>query len=178
MKKKIIHITENQLKVIEASMEEVFYYDFFNEVKSYIKELLMDPVNADVTPLFKKHGYSKADVLKKLIDRSIIIRKETVKELPYEVGGDKESKYIVKYAVPRKNFDKKLKRLYLEMFPQQLTEDGATSCGGAMQGGGGNPSAGQYDVPLGTVQRRGFYGPALKRNKDEKNSSISMNRNK
>lgn len=51
-----------------------------------------------------------------------------------------------------------------------------TDCGGAMQGGGTNPSAGQYDVPLGSPQRKGFWKPALKRNKDEKNKSISMNR--
>ena len=100
MKKKVIHITESQLKVIEASMEEVFYADFFNEIKNYLKELLMDPVNADVSPLFKKHGHSKTDLLKKLIDRSIIIRKESIKELPYDVGGKKEGKYIVKYAIP------------------------------------------------------------------------------
>lgn len=51
-----------------------------------------------------------------------------------------------------------------------------TDCGVVMQGGGGNPSAGQYDVPLSSPQRRGFWKPALKRNKDEKNKSISMNR--
>ena len=51
-----------------------------------------------------------------------------------------------------------------------------TDCGGVMQGGGGNPSAGQYDVPLSSPQRRGFWKPALKRNKDEKKKSISMNR--
>ncbi|MBR6516964.1 MAG: hypothetical protein IKT40_09040 [Bacilli bacterium] len=53
---------------------------------------------------------------------------------------------------------------------------GATSCGSVMQGGGSNPSAGQYDVPFKNVQRRDFWKPALKRNKDEKNNSISMNR--
>lgn len=57
-----------------------------------------------------------------------------------------------------------------------VSEDGATSCGSVMQGGGSNPSAGQYDVPFGGVQKRDFWKPALKRNKDEKNKSISMNR--
>ena len=55
---------------------------------------------------------------------------------------------------------------------------GATSCGSVMQGGGSNPDAGQYTVPFGDVQRRKFYGDTLKRNKDEKNGSISMNRQK
>lgn len=55
-------------------------------------------------------------------------------------------------------------------------ECGATSCGSVMQGGGLNPSAGQYDVPFKNVQKRDFWKPALTRNKDEKNKSISMNR--
>ena len=51
-----------------------------------------------------------------------------------------------------------------------------TDCGGAMQGGGSNPSAGQYDVPFGSVQRKDFFKSSLTRNKDEKNKSISINR--
>ena len=53
---------------------------------------------------------------------------------------------------------------------------GATSCGSVMQGGGSNPNAGQFTVPFGDVQRRGFYKDALKRNKDSKNGSISINK--
>jgi hypothetical protein len=55
---------------------------------------------------------------------------------------------------------------------------GATSCGSVMQAGGINPDAGQYTAPFGSVQRRKFYGDTLKRNKDSKNGSISMNRQK
>ena len=53
---------------------------------------------------------------------------------------------------------------------------GATSCGNVMQGGGGNPDSGQYTTPMGSVQRRKFWEPAMTRNKDEKNNSVSMNR--
>lgn len=71
---------------------------------------------------------------------------------------------------------------------------GATNAAGVMQGGGGNPEAGQYTVPFGKVQRRKGYSPkgnakgdvtkqssnvdmspALDR-KGGKNKSISMNR--
>lgn len=47
---------------------------------------------------------------------------------------------------------------------------GATSCGNVMQGGGSNPSAGQYDVPFQADKE------TKKRNKDFKNGSISMHR--
>lgn len=67
-------------------------------------------------------------------------------------------------------------------FDESLVQEdgmgGATTCGSVMQGGGSNPSAGQYDVPFGGVQNREFWKPAMKRNKDEKNKSITMNRKK
>lgn len=34
---------------------------------------------------------------------------------------------------------------------------GASNAAGVMQGGGINPGAGQYDVPMGSVQRRKTY---------------------
>ena len=53
---------------------------------------------------------------------------------------------------------------------------GATSCGNVMQGGGSNPDAGQFITPVSPTQRRNFWKPAMKRNKDEKNGSMTMNR--
>ena len=55
-------------------------------------------------------------------------------------------------------------------------EGGATSCGNVMQGGGSNPDAGQFITPVSPTQRRNFWKPAMKRNKDEKNGSMTMNR--
>lgn len=49
-----------------------------------------------------------------------------------------------------------------------------TDCGGVMQDGGTNPSAGQYDVPFGDVQRKDIYAPVRKRSKDFKNGSMAM----
>lgn len=188
MKNRKIYINESQIRLIEMSQEEVTYYQFFNHLKHYLKELLTDPNNAKPGDLFTTHGYSSGELLKKMLDRGLINRKENIKELPYEPNGDKEAKYIVKYSVPRKNFEKKMRRLYLEMFPNDvnentvITEDGegggATSCGSVMQGGGTNPDAGQFITPISPIQRRKFYSGTLKRNKDEKNGSISMNRNK
>ncbi len=36
---------------------------------------------------------------------------------------------------------------------------GATNAAGVMQGGGTNPSAGQYDVPFGGIVRKKGYSP-------------------
>lgn len=47
-------------------------------------------------------------------------------------------------------------------------EGGATACGNVMQGGGSNPSAGQYDVPFGADKA------TSKRSKNFKNGSMTM----
>ena len=130
------------------------------------------------------------------------------------------AKRYVKYSIPRKNFEDKIKKLYKQIFnesevkhvfqdTEKLITDmldmdsdnayrnrggydknlvseegaaaaggGATSCGNVMQGGGGNPDAGQFITPVSPTQRRSFWKPAMKRNKDEKNGSITMNRQK
>lgn len=181
MKSRKIYINESHLKLLKESTKEVTYEKFFNNVKSFLSELLTDPLNAKVGELFTTHGHSQKDLLKKMIDRGLLTRKENIKELPYEPGGKKEAKMIIKYSVPRKNFDKKMRRLYLEMFPSEVNEGAImteTDCGGVMQGGGSNPDAGQFITPMSPVQRKGFYRDSLKRNKDEKNKSISMNRKK
>lgn len=176
---KKVYINENQIRVLKESMKEVTFESFFNNVKSFLSELLTDPLNAKVGELFTTHGHSQKDLLKKMIDRGLLTRKENIKELPYEPNGEKEAKMIIKYSVPRKNFDKKMRRLYLEMFPEPIEESSIieeTDCAGAMQGGGSNPDAGQFITPISPVQRRSFYRDSLKRNKDSKNKSISMNR--
>ena len=59
-----------------------------------------------------------------------------------------------------------LHKLVMEAVEAVLREDGegiggggATNCAGAMQGGGTNPGAGQYDVPFGGMVRRKGYSP-------------------
>ena len=47
-----------------------------------------------------------------------------------------------------------------------------TDAAGVMQGGGDNPSAGTYETPLGSVQRRSIYKPTEKRSHDFSNGSM------
>lgn len=59
-----------------------------------------------------------------------------------------------------------LHRMIIESIHNILSEDGegaggggATNAAGVMQGGGTNPSAGQYDVPFGGIVRKKGYSP-------------------
>lgn len=73
---------------------------------------------------------------------------------------------------------KTLSQIIKEEITRFLNEDGeggATTTQGVMQGGGSNPYAGTYDVPMG-VQRRDIYAPTRKRSHDFKNGSMSWQR--
>ena len=110
-----IYLTERQVKVLQESNEEVTFYEFFTEVKNYLKELLLNPINAEPSPMFAKHGISKTKLLDKLIERGIVNKTETIDE-PTDSKGKMFSMYHVKYSIPRKNFEQKIHRLYSYFF--------------------------------------------------------------
>lgn len=209
---KNIYITENQFHILtEKENEEVTFYEFFVNIKKYLKDLLTKPADAEPNQKLL-HKIDKSELLKKMTDLGIIKKSEKIDEVLVDES-KKVAKHYVQYKVPKRNFEEKVKELYKEVMSEQsvfaneqelvdeiksmdfdnayasrggLNEEGeggaigggATSCGSVMQAGGINPDAGQYTAPFGSVQRRKFYGDTLKRNKDSKNGSISMNRQK
>lgn len=225
---KKIYINEDKLHLlVTEEKKEVTFYEFFINVKSFLKDLLTKPSKAETSELFKSNGISKNELLSKMKDIGLIKSDERIDEVPVEeskkthpYGKKLVAKHYIKYSIPRKRFEEKIKELYKEFFNESfntrkhvfkdtsklitdildmdsddayktrggydkdlVSEDGAaasgggaTSCGNVMQGGGGNPDAGQFMTPVSPTQRRTFYRDSLKRNKDEKNGSISMNR--
>jgi hypothetical protein len=192
LKVKKIYINENQAKslmnFVREGKEEVTFNEFVVSVKQFLKDLLHKPKEAKPSELFSNNGIGKNELISKMKELGLVKSSERIDEIPIEEGGKKVAKRFVTYKIPKARFKDKVKQLYRDIFvegnePQMVTEDGeggggATSCGSVMQGGGSNPYAGQYDVPFGQLQRRKFYSDTLKRNKDEKNGSISMNRMK
>lgn len=222
---KRIYIKENQLHLLEQEEKEITFYEFFINVKSFLKDLLKKPSDADVSGILKSKGISKNGLISKMKDIGLIKSDDRIDEVPVEeekkthpYGTKLVAKRFVKYSIPRKDFENKIKNLYKELFKEEerkhvfkdteklitdildmdsdnayknrggydkdiMNEDGAasggaTSCGNVMQGGGGNPDAGQFITPVSPTQRRSFWKPAMKRNKDEKNGSMTMNRQK
>ena len=205
---KNIYITENQLCVLaENEKKEITFYEFFVNIKKYLKDLLTKPEDAEPNQMLL-HKVDKNDLMKKMIDLGIIKKSEKIDEVLVDEDAKKVAKHYVQYKVPKRNFEEKVKELYKEVMSEQfvfaneqelvdeikamdsdnayalrggLNEEGegggATSCGSVMQGGGANPDAGQYTVPFGKIQRK-FFKSSLTRNDDEENGSISMNRKK
>jgi hypothetical protein len=119
---RIVYLTENQLVTLSESKDEVTFYKFFNEVKNFIKNLLDDPVNAKPSSFFKEHNISKTKLLNKMLDRGIIAKKEDIRE-PNDADGKMKSMHYIKYKVPKKNFEQKIRILYSYFFEKNNIEN-------------------------------------------------------
>lgn len=112
--KKII-LSENKLLILKESEEEVTFYKFFTEVKNFIQGLLDDPINASPSDFLRTHGIGKNDLLNKMLERDIIKKKENIDE-PTDADGKMKSMHHLEYKVPKKNFERKMHRLYSYFF--------------------------------------------------------------
>ena len=112
---KTVIIREDKLMLIKESSDEVTFYQFFTELKNFIKDLLDDPIGAKPSSFFTSHSLNRSTLINKMIDRNIIVRKENIDE-PNDADGNMKSMHYVQFKVPRKNFEQKIKRLYSYFF--------------------------------------------------------------
>ena len=145
---KTIVISSNTVQMITEELE-MSEYKFYNNIKHFLKSLLEDPINTTVPLLLKKYGIIRSKLLRELLNFNIIEKEERINDKD-ENGEAKTATMMIKYRVPKKNFDRKLKKLYIKLFEKNLpvrklrNEDGATGC----------DASGQYSSPLFGVQRR------------------------
>ena len=139
---------------------DLTFYEFLSYTKAFLKQLLSNPLGADINPSLVENGLSREKLLNALLERGIVEKETKIEDI------NDRDKYSVLYKIPKKNFDRKMRRLFSQLFEtNEITESivikeecgGAASCGSAMQGGGSNPDAGQFIQPLGKVQRRKIY---------------------
>jgi predicted transcriptional regulator len=156
---KRIYVNSDILKeAVDYINDDITFFGFISHLKVFLKKLLNNPIDINIDEYLERHGVDKDELLYELLNRGII-EKET--DIDDKSGKDK---FVITYKVPKKNFERKVRRLYSNLFEKNeineselFNEDGATSCGSVMQGGGMNPDAGQYTTPLGKVQRRKIY---------------------
>ena len=139
---------------------ETTLYGFISNVRSFLSHLIKDPLNTKVNDYLKERGMSKPKLINILLKRDVIRRHESI--IDPEKEGD-FAKYNVKYNVVRKNFERKLKRIYNKYFENKRhIESGdmeeCTSCGA---------SSGAYSMPL--------FGKPIKRTL--KNEGVKKSRN-
>lgn len=116
---------------------ETTFYAFQSNLRYFLSQLLKDPINCKVGDFFKERNFNKKKLINILLKRDVIKRHEKI---------DDEENYNVKYNIIRKNFERKLKRIYNKYFEIPDTEiDEATVCG---------VSSGAFVQPLATPIKR------------------------
>ena len=166
--KRTIIINESDFQRLQKISEdydremEMTEQKFHSNIRNFISQLLQDPVNAQPSTLLRTNGLNRSILLKYLLKGGIIIRDERISDRD-ENGEPKTATMMVKFRCPKKNFDRKIQKLYMRFFeknlPQrqihlrneEINEDGE---GGAIGGATSAASSGQFIQPFGSVQRR------------------------
>ena len=117
---KTVYISEDRIPdfkaLLDESEEKMTFFSFFNEMKKFIVDLLEDPIDAKPSEKLSVRGFTSGKLRKLLRDANIIIMNEKIDEPHNEETGEIESRYYLSYKVPKKNFKKKMRRLYQKLF--------------------------------------------------------------
>ena len=164
-KKKTIKLNESQLNEL-SDATKLTEYKFYNNVQRFLSDLLKDPVGAKVPFLLQANNIARNQLLYHLKSNGIINRYQKISDKDSR-GNPKTARMIIKYSVPKKDFAKKMKRLFIDLvaknvpekIEKMISEDlgkdiDECDCGGAMGATAGNESMGQFSQPLFGVQRR------------------------
>jgi len=111
---RIIVISEETMREINDKYR-MTEEKFFNGVKKFLSCLLSDPVNADTSERFKAHGLDRNKLIGILKEKGILSKRQRINDKD-ENGDFKPATMRVKYMVAKKDFERKLKRLYIELF--------------------------------------------------------------
>lgn len=166
--RRIIILNESDVQRLQKISEgydkemEMTEQKFHSHIRNFISQILQDPVNAQPSILLKANGLNRSILLKYLLNSGILIRDERISDRD-ENGEPKTATMMVKFRCPKKNFDRKIQKLYMRFFeknlPQrqihlrneEINEEGE---GGAIGGATSAASSGQFIQPFGSVQRR------------------------
>lgn len=168
-KSKIIVITENDYHRLQNSMQ-MTEHKFHQHIRLFISQLLQDPVNAQPSELLKEYGCKRGFLIGTLLKNHIIEKEERISDKD-ENGNPKTATMLVKYKCPKKNFDRKIEKLYIRLFEKNLpprqehknldniNEDGEGGCamGGeasCCDGATSAESSGQFLSPIGMVTQK------------------------
>lgn len=118
--RKIIVINEDIFNNINDKFE-ITEYKFFTSIKQFLHDLLVDPVNAKVPIILSNYNYSRSRLIGLLKSNDLLRKSERIVDKD-ENGNDKIATMQVKYKVPKKNFDRKLRNLYIKLFERNVPE--------------------------------------------------------
>lgn len=164
-------------EAIQEANEEMTYFTFAHGIKTFLVDLLQNPTSAKPNLLLSAHKLNRSRLINLLIKFGIIEKDENIVDKD-EDGNPTTATMSVRYKIPKKNFSRKVRKLFIKLFEKNLPEkqslenknirtedmgDGATNAS----------SSGQFSQPLFNVQRREIYN--TKPNEEIEESTTTMN---
>ena len=146
-----IVISEAMVKVLNEEFE-MTEYKFNHNIRQFLSDLLADPVNAKPSEMLMRNGFTRSKLLRLMQSVGMIERDDKISDTD-ENGQPKTATMMVKFRVPKKNFDRKLRKLWIRTFERNLPErkvnlteegEGATAA----------DASGQFSQPVFPMQRR------------------------
>ena len=100
--------------------EEITYFRFMSEVRAFLSKLLKDPVKAQPSAYLKNRDITRKKLVDELLKRDVLERHEKI--LDPTNSDEKEAKYVVKFKVHKKDFEKRIHRIYIKYFEKNINE--------------------------------------------------------
>ena len=148
-----------------SEMKEMTRYAFISHMEDYMKKLLSDPLKADTDDFLKSYnidGPKAISILTKKTDpndenSAVIIKTTAIKDNGVdEEGNKKKDSFVVRYKIPRKDYTRKMRNLFINLFESNeiegspLNEDGEGATSAA--------SSGAFVAPaFGPIVRKTMY---------------------
>lgn len=117
---KVIKLNESQLNEI-ADATKLTEFKFYNNVQRFLSDLLRDPVGAKVPFLLQANNIARNQLLYHLKSNGIINRYQKISDKDSQ-GNPKTARMVIRYSVPRKDFAKKMKRLFIDLVAKNVPE--------------------------------------------------------
>lgn len=155
--------------------KEVTYYQFSSNIQDFLSKLIVKPTTAKPSKFLVDNDFNKEKLIRILIKRNILKRKETIKD-PTN-SEEKTAKYYVKYTIIRNGYNDKIKKLYNDYFGKDVITECDCGCEGTSSNGGATNCdgvGGQYTVPFKGIQYRPSYLSTRKKknNKEPKPEEV------
>lgn len=111
---------------------EITRFAFISHMEDYLKQLLKDPIHADTDEFLKYHGITGPVALSMLLKKenpedpysAIVTRKISIKNNGVDDNGKQlPDTFAIKYSIPRKDYTKKMRNLYITLFESNIIEN-------------------------------------------------------
>ena len=96
------------------------FYRFQSEVRAFLAKLLKNPVDAQPSKYLKDREFTRKKLINELLSRDVIERHEKI--LDRTNSDEKDAKYVVKFKIHKKDFEKRLHRMYIKFFEKNVNE--------------------------------------------------------